>query len=129
MHSRLVVLIVEDHPGIMDSMERMIETWPNVDVLSASGFLDAARWIHRASRIDLLMCDVQLPGGMNGVSIAELALVTHPQLAILLFSADAASDIKGLTNRYSFIRKPFNRSDIVEHVDKAFMKLSGLQTE
>lgn len=126
MDGPLVVLIVEDHPGIMDSMERMIETWPNVDILSASGFLDAATWIHRASRIDLLMCDVRLPGGMDGVSVAELAVFTHPLIAILLFSADAASDIEGLTGRYGFIRKPFSRSDIVEHVDNAFMKLSRL---
>lgn len=104
-------------------MERMIETWPNVDVLSAKGFLDAAAWIHRATRIDLLMCDVRLPGGMGGVTVAKLAVDKHPQIAVLLFSADAKSDIEGLTDRYSFIRKPFSRDEIVEHVDRAFVNL------
>lgn len=127
MLSRLVVLIVEDHPGIMDSMERMIETWPNVDVLSAKGFLDAAAWIHRANRIDLLLCDVRLPGGMNGVTVAELGVVTHPLMAVVLFSADAESDIDGLTERFSFLRKPFSREDIIEHVDNAFVRLQEAQ--
>lgn len=128
MFNRLVVLIVEDHPGVMDSMERMIETWPSVDVLSASGFLDAAAWINRATRIDLLLCDVRLPGGMDGITVADLAVDAHPHVAVLLFSADAKSEIKGLRNRYSFLRKPFSRKDIIEHVDNAFMKLQDNQS-
>ena len=38
----LTVLIVEDHPGVRDSIERMVEQWPDVDIHSAENFVSAA---------------------------------------------------------------------------------------
>ena len=120
---RLVVLIVEDHPGVLDSLERLVERWPNVDILSADGSLAALKWIGLAPCIDLLLSDVCLPGEMTGVDIAAFAVITHPGIAVVLLSADAKSEIKGLVERYAFVRKPFGGDQLTAHIDKAFLGL------
>lgn len=123
MGQRLTVLIVEDHPGVRDTLERMVETWANVDILSANTFLSAAVLIHSAQRLDLLICDVCLPGEMSGVDVAEVATATHLDVAVVMISADAKRDIGRLKNRYAFIRKPFGRNELIEHMDSAFVRL------
>lgn len=122
MPSDLVVLIVEDHPAKSDSLNLLVENRPGVTVLAANGFLASAIWINGADRIDLLLCEVQLTGEMDGVDVAELAAKTHPQCTIVLFSRAAASTIEGLSDRYSFVRRPFKQTDVTDHVDRAVVQ-------
>lgn len=123
MGRRLTVLIVEDHPGVRDTLERMVESWPNVNVLSANTFLSAAVLIRSVQRLDLLICDVCLPGELTGIDVAEVAVATHQDLAVVIISADAQEDIDRMKARYAFIRKPFGRDDLIEHMDGAFALL------
>jgi len=123
MNSQLVVLIVEDHPAVLDSLKLFVESFPDVQILSADSFVSAAVWINATKRIDLLLCDVLLPGAMDGIDIAEVAVNTHSNIAVVLLSADPMDEIKGLTDRYSFLQKPFGREAITQHIDSAFLRL------
>ncbi|MBB6249000.1 response regulator [Rhodanobacter sp. A1T4] len=123
MNSQLVVLIVEDHPVVLDSLKFFVESFPNVQILSADSFVSAAVWINATKRIDLLLCDVLLPGAMDGIDVAEAAVNTHSDIAVVLLSADPMDEIKGLTDRYSFLQKPFGRDAITQHIDSAFLRL------
>lgn len=119
----LTVLVVEDHPGVRDALERMVETWPHVDVISANTFLSAAVLIHSAQRIDVLICDVCLPGEMTGIDVAEVAMATHSNVSVVMISADARGDVERMSARYAFIRKPFGRNDLIEYMDSAVDRL------
>jgi len=55
MNSQLVVLIVEDHPAVLDSLKLFVESFPDVQILSADSFVSAAVWINATKRIDLLL--------------------------------------------------------------------------
>jgi DNA-binding NarL/FixJ family response regulator len=123
MNGQLVVLIVEDHPAVLDSLKLFVESIPNVQILSADSFLSATMWINAAERIDLLLCYILLPGAMDGIDVAEVAIGTHPDIAVVLISADPADEIDGLTDRYSFEQKPFGREAITQHIDSAFLRL------
>jgi len=121
--ANLAILIVEDHPGVLDSIERMVEQWPHVDVYSAEGFIAAAIRIHAMNHLDLLLSDVYFPGEMNGIDVADLAVKTHPEVAIVLFSGDRRADISGMRDKYEFMQKPFDREQLTVHIDNAFSKL------
>ena len=125
MGPRLTVLIVEDHPGVRDTLERMAETYPNVDVLSANTFLSAAVLVRSTPQIDLLICDVCLPGEMTGVDLAEVATATHLEIAVVMISADPQRDIERMKACYAFIQKPFGRNDLIEHMDSAIFRLNN----
>jgi len=120
----LIVLIVEDHPDVRNSLERVVVLWPAVNVFSADNFLSAAVWINSLARIDLLLCDVYFPGKMVGIDIAGLAVASHPEIAVVMTSTDRQSAVEGLINRYKFVRKPFNHDDMNEQIDEAFIQIN-----
>ncbi len=120
--STLQVMIVEDHPGVLASMEVMIESWQKVEITSVGDFMAATTWIKKLDRIDLLLCDVCLPSDMDGPDVAKLALAVYPMVAIVLFSADPRSDIQGMSDRYSFLQKPFGRDELLRQIDDAFIR-------
>jgi CheY-like chemotaxis protein len=126
MEKRFFVLVVEDDSDVLDALKLYVESFSNASLLSANGYLAAATWLNGMERIDLILCDVILRGEMDGIDVAELAVKMHPDIAVVLFSADPKSSIERLSDRYSFVRKPFGREEITQHIDKAFLRLRPL---
>ena len=104
-----VVLLVEDEPDV-----RMII----VDVLSDLGYtvLEAAdgragmQLLELDSRIDLLVTDVGLPGGMNGRQLADAARQRRPGLKVLFVTGYAESTAMGggpMEQGMQVMTKPF----------------------
>jgi len=123
MKPSFYVLVVEDNPDVLDSLTLFVDALADAKIFTASGFLDAAAIIKEQPRIDLILCDVVFREEMNGIDVAELAVKLHPNVAVVLFSAEQKSDVEGLYGRYSFVRKPFGRDELNRHIDKAFLRL------
>jgi CheY-like chemotaxis protein len=103
------VLVVDDEPAA-----RMFVT----DVLSDAGYtvLEAhdsrsgLRALESEARIDLLLTDVGLPGGMNGRQLADAARQRRPGLKVLFvtgYEENAAIDDNLLEEGVSVMLKPF----------------------
>jgi CheY-like chemotaxis protein len=103
------VLVVDDEPIV-----RMLM----VDVLREAGYVaveasdgpSALKIMQSNVRIDLLITDVGLPGGMNGRQIAEAARTTRPDLKVLFvtgFAENAAIGNGYLDAGMDMIAKPF----------------------
>jgi len=104
-----VVLVIDDEPSI-----RMLIT----DVLSDTGYsvLEASdgpaglRVLQSAARIDLLITDVGLPGGMNGRQVADAARTLRPDLRVLFITGYAENALMGhghLEKEMHVLAKPF----------------------
>jgi PAS domain S-box-containing protein len=104
-----VVLVVEDEPAV-----RMIV----VDVLSDLGYavLEAGdgrsglQILDSGTRIDLLLTDVGLPGGMNGRQLADAARQRRPDLKVLFVTGYAESMAVGdgrMEHGMQVMTKPF----------------------
>lgn len=104
-----VVLVIDDEPSI-----RMLIT----DVLSDTGYsvLEASdgpaglRVLQSATRIDLLITDVGLPGGMNGRQVADAARTLRPDLRVLFITGYAENALMGnghLEKGMHVLAKPF----------------------
>ena len=104
-----VVLVVEDEPPV-----RMIV----VDVLSDRGYTvleakDGRSGLHiveSSTRIDLLVTDVGLPGGMNGRQLADAARRSRPDLKVLFITGYAeGAGVRGSLVDYGMqvMTKPF----------------------
>jgi signal transduction histidine kinase/ActR/RegA family two-component response regulator len=113
-----VVLVVDDEPTL-----RQVIT----EVLSDAGYLtisaaDGAAGLHllnASARIDLLITDVGLPGGMNGRQFAEAARAARPELRILFITgyADTAETGFGrLRSGMEILTKPFPMKNLVQKV-------------
>jgi len=104
-----VVLVVEDEPPV-----RMVV----VDVLSDLGYtvLEAGDGraglsiLESTTRIDLLLTDVGLPGGMNGRQLADASRQRRPDLKVLFMTGYADSVVVGngsLEQGMQVMTKPF----------------------
>lgn len=116
-----VVLIVENDSDSLTMLKNCAESGGEIAVLSARSFWGAATWIHAAERIDLLISAVGLTGTMDGVDVADLALNAHPSIEILLVSSHKKKTIRGLVNRYQFLRKPLSMDEVTHHIDMAYL--------
>jgi CheY-like chemotaxis protein len=103
------VLVVDDEPTV-----RMLVT----DVLQELGYsaLEAAdsatglKLLQSNTRIDLLVTDVGLPGGMNGRQMADAARVGRPGLKVLFITGYAENAVVGnghLEPGMAVLTKPF----------------------
>lgn len=104
-----VVLVIDDEPTV-----RMLVA----EVLAESGYavIEAAdgpaglRILESSSRIDLLITDVGLPGGMTGRQVADAARVHRPELKILFITGYAENAVIGngrLESGMFVLTKPF----------------------
>ncbi|KQT79691.1 hypothetical protein ASG51_03340 [Methylobacterium sp. Leaf465] len=103
------VLVVDDEPTV-----RMLVT----DILEDLGYTaieagDSAaglRILQSNVRIDLLVSDVGLPGGMNGRQMADAARVSRPDLRVLFITGYAENAVLGnshLAPGMGVLTKPF----------------------
>lgn len=104
-----VILVIDDEATI-----RMLVT----DVLIDAGYSVLEAWdgpsglrlLESQPRVDLLITDVGLPGGMNGRQVADAARALRPDMKILFITGYAnASELRGgkLGNGMQVVPKPF----------------------
>jgi CheY-like chemotaxis protein len=75
--------------------------------------------IERGLEPDLLLTDVQLPGGMDGVRLAEQIRQQRPNMAVLFMSGyveDLAAFGDQLNQQTNLLRKPFSRAQLAVRV-------------
>jgi PAS domain S-box-containing protein len=117
-----IVLLVEDQTQVRHSLERILED-AGYQVLSAEDGDQALEIVRKKEgRIDLLVSDVIMPG-ISGIELSRRLLAQYPQLAVLLVSGYAGTEITRLAElgeHVQFLQKPF---DAVSFTSAAQMAL------
>lgn len=89
-------------------------------VLSAADGHEALElWEHRRSAIDLVLTDVRMPKGINGLELAKILLKSKPSLKVIIMSGYSMDVVKSGVSEgagYTFLSKPFNLEDLGQTV-------------
>ena len=75
--------------------------------------------LQSGTRIDLLLTDVGLPGGLNGRQVADAARVTRPALKVLFITGYAENAAVGnglLEHGMEVVTKPFDIAALARKV-------------
>ena len=112
------VLIVEDESAVRMLLAEVLTErgYATIKAADGPGALDV---LQSDARIDLLVTDVGLPGGMNGRQIAERARMLRPGLKVLFITgyAEAAVISHGhLAGGMQLLTKPFTAIVLLAHV-------------
>jgi signal transduction histidine kinase/CheY-like chemotaxis protein len=111
------ILVVEDEEGVRNACRRILER-AGFKVIEAS---DGAEALSRLDglRIDLLLTDVVMPGGMTGRDLAWELEQLRPGVPVLFMSgynADAIATRGVLEPGISVIEKPFTSADLTSKI-------------
>jgi signal transduction histidine kinase/DNA-binding response OmpR family regulator len=103
------VLVIDDDPTVRLLMVDLLQD-TGYRVLEAPDGPAGLKILRGETRIDLLLTDVGLPGGMNGRQVADAARVMRPRLLVLFITGYAENAVIGhgqLEPGMQVITKPF----------------------
>ena len=116
----LQVLLVEDDVPVGDLIVAMLEDLGHAVI--RAGSVDEALPILRSDRpIDLLLTDLIMPGGRNGVDLAREAVALRPGLPVILssgYSGDTLSAADGAP--WPLLRKPYAAQVLAQAIEQVF---------
>ena len=122
------VLVIDDEPTVRMLMVEELKDAGYV-VIEASDGLAGLKILQSEARVDVLVTDVGLPGGMNGRQLAEAARATRPSLNVLFitgFAENAAIGHGHLEPRMQVMAKPFVMAALANKV-RELMEETSLQ--
>jgi PAS domain S-box-containing protein len=112
------VLVIEDEPTVRVLITDLLQENGYKPLAAADG-ATGLKILQSQVRIDLLITDVGLPGGMNGRQIADAARVSRPDLKVLFITGYAENAAVGnghLEAGMAILTKPFVMADLVKKV-------------
>lgn len=114
-----VILVVEDESNLRMLLVEMLADM-NYSVLEADAGRSGLTLLDTARRIDLLITDVGLPGGMNGRQLADAARQRRPDLKVLFVTGYAESAVMSgalMSDRMGVMTKPFAMATFQSRVE------------
>jgi CheY-like chemotaxis protein len=112
------VLIVDDEPDLLD-ITYAYASQMGYQVLEAKDGASALEIIEQHPNINLLVTDIIMPGGMNGVELAQHARRLRPGMKVIYcsgFPADALAERSMPLVDGPLLHKPYQRSDFEAQV-------------
>jgi two-component system cell cycle sensor histidine kinase/response regulator CckA len=106
------VLLIDDEELVRNMTARMLQSL-GYDVLTAGDAAEAMKKSREhAGAIDILLCDVAMPG-RNGPSIAQDLLRERPTLRVIFASGYAPEIRDDLPYGALYLQKPFRRAELL----------------
>ncbi|MBM0103398.1 response regulator [Steroidobacter sp. S1-65] len=117
----LRVLLAEDDASVATITETMLRNLGH-DVLRVENADQALSLLRSATTLDLLMSDVIMPGGMNGVELAREAATLRPGIKVLLCSGYAGESVDRAlaAGSWPFLRKPYLQDELAALLQRFF---------
>jgi two-component system, response regulator PdtaR len=111
---RITVLIVEDEPLIRLDAAQTLEA-SGFEVIEASNADEAIKILEDRSDISVVFTDVQMPGSMDGVKLAQAVRKRWPPVKLIITSGRRLSRDLELPEGTGFISKPYG-TDISDRI-------------
>jgi signal transduction histidine kinase/ActR/RegA family two-component response regulator len=113
------ILVVEDEPVLRDMAHLILEDC-GYQVLEAGTGAEALQvWERHPGRIDLVVTDVVMPGGMSGRELAVKLMARKPQLKIVFtsgYNVDETNTDFFRRGGAMFLQKPYTRPHLAKAV-------------
>ena len=107
-----VVMIVEDHPLIRMTGVDIFED-AGYEVVEAESADDAIAILEGSSDVRLMFSDVDMPGCMDGVALAEFVHARWPDIRLIITSGHHQIADADLPDDGRFVPKPYSSGAVV----------------
>jgi signal transduction histidine kinase/ActR/RegA family two-component response regulator len=115
---RETILVVEDEAGVRALVLKLLQDLGYRVLQAHSGPHALDVWRQRGDEVDLLITDIVMPDGMNGVELAERLRRGRPGLRVIYTSGYLADLSREDISRHSdaYIAKPFSLTELARLV-------------
>ncbi len=108
-------LVVDDEPDLLEVAATYLQEM-GYRVLTAPDGPAALRTLSREPTVDLLVTDVVMPGGMNGVKLSQQVRKRRPEVRVVFtsgFPSQALSERRRTRVEGPLVNKPYQRREFV----------------
>ncbi|WP_374571169.1 response regulator [Phenylobacterium sp.] len=109
------VLVVDDDAEVADVAAQMLEHH-GFSVRLAYRAKEALELLHDGEDVDLVLADIVMPGGMNGIELAQEVRSRFPELPILLATGHSDSVKDAAAKGLEIIAKPYMSAELCDRV-------------
>lgn len=120
------ILLVDDSDDVRQVTESFLRS-QGYRVLSAHSSEEALTLLDQNEKVDLLFTDVIMPGGMNGLVLAEKIHQRLPELPVLLATGymEELQDQGINTSTFTTLSKPYRRTELINRLRSALSHDGG----
>jgi nitrogen-specific signal transduction histidine kinase/ActR/RegA family two-component response regulator len=111
------ILVVEDNAEVAEITASLVEQL-GYQTTRAENATEALNRLQRGEKIDLVLSDVVMPGGMNGIALAQEIGNHYPDIPVVLTSG-YSDVVHTAQSRYAILRKPFQLSALEKSIREA----------
>jgi two-component system, response regulator PdtaR len=111
----LKILLVEDEPLILMDVELQLQAAGH-EVISVGNADSAIEVLAGRHIIDVVLTDIDMPGSMDGLRLAEAVRSRWPPVQIVVMSGKRRPKHDELPTRARFIEKPFHTPELLKAV-------------
>jgi len=119
MGTEKMVLVVDDDQAVLETMQILLEGHGGFHVHCAKGSLGANACFSAHAHLDAIIADVLLAGETTGIDLCNLGRRLHPQVGLVVISADPHVEMEGLPKNSVYLRKPFGGNELFAAIEQA----------
>ena len=108
------VLVIEDEIFVRSALGDFLRTC-GMHVIEAANAAEAIRVLASGTDIDVLLSNVQMPGFIDGIGLAQWVALGHPSIKVML-TTGLAERAWGSTANYVVIPKQYDHHDLEARV-------------
>ncbi|MGL4309517.1 MAG: ATP-binding protein [Paracoccaceae bacterium] len=105
-----ILLLVEDDIEVRRTVRRKVASL-GFPLMEAEDAEEALRLLRRVEGIGMILTDIDMPGAMNGLALADRVRQEFPGVGVVLMTGKAAYT-GGLAGGFPFLRKPFDAEEL-----------------
>jgi len=113
------VLLVDDHPLVLEGIRAVIETYSHIEVVGAASSAREALIIAGRTEPDVVMMDINM-SDINGLDAIELFKEQHPKSRILMLSMHDSREYISTSVMYGasgYILKDVSTNEIISAIE------------
>jgi signal transduction histidine kinase len=115
LRKRLRILVVEDDADVIRATAETLQD-AGFEVVTAATGAEALAVLGSDPGVDLLFTDVMMPGGLDGVGLAEAGLKARPNLKVLLTSGYSETLLHERLHNLPILAKPYHRDELLHRL-------------
>jgi CheY-like chemotaxis protein len=120
MTGKKIVLVVEDEPLLRMAAVDMVEN-AGYESVEAANATEAIAILEKRTDIRVVLSDIDMPRGIDGMRLAALIRNRWPPIEIILVSGHLSAPEVQLPARTVFFSKPYREDEVVAAIHKFAM--------